>query len=143
VRETCWAGTTRGSRKRGRGAKRAQLHDLHRTGRPVCLPRHLPDRRSSQEPKLEDLAVVAGKGGQGPLQQVGGFGRRPAPIDLIRRLGDRRGVLVELADQGRWGLDEAVKANTEAERELIAGLEPAEARELSARLRKMLTGLEA
>jgi len=65
---------------------------------------------------------------------------------LVRRErhpSDRRGVLVELTDEGRRVLDEAVRANTEAERELIAGLEPAEARELSTLLRKMLTGLEA
>jgi DNA-binding MarR family transcriptional regulator len=64
---------------------------------------------------------------------------------LVRRErhpSDRRGVLVELTGEGRRVLDEAVRANTEAERELIAGLEPAEARELSTLLRKMLTVLE-
>ncbi len=60
-----------------------------------------------------------------------------------RHPNDRRGVLVELTDDGRHVLDEAVKANTEAERELIATLAPAETRELATLLKKMLTGLEA
>jgi DNA-binding MarR family transcriptional regulator len=65
---------------------------------------------------------------------------------LVRRErhpNDRRGVLVELTEEGRRVLDEAVKANTEAERELIAALGPAEARDLATLLKKMLTGLEA
>jgi DNA-binding MarR family transcriptional regulator len=65
---------------------------------------------------------------------------------LVRRErhpNDRRGVLVELTVEGRRVLDDAVKANTAAERELIAALEPGDARELAALLKKMLTGLEA
>jgi DNA-binding MarR family transcriptional regulator len=65
---------------------------------------------------------------------------------LVRRErhpNDRRGVLVELTEEGRRVLDEAVKANTEAERELIAALGPAEARDLATLLKKMLTGLES
>jgi DNA-binding MarR family transcriptional regulator len=65
---------------------------------------------------------------------------------LVRRErhpNDRRGVLVELTDEGRRVLDEAVRANTDAERELVATLDPGEARELAALLKKMLAGLEA
>jgi len=64
---------------------------------------------------------------------------------LVRRErhpNDRRGVLVELTDEGRRVLDEAVKANTEAERELLATLDPIEARELASLLKKLLAGLE-
>ena len=65
---------------------------------------------------------------------------------LVRRErhpNDRRGVLVELTDDGRRVLDEAVRANTDAERDLIANLEPGEAAELASLLKKVLTRLEA
>lgn len=65
---------------------------------------------------------------------------------LVRRErhpNDRRGVLVEMTDEGRRVLDEAVRANTDAERGLIATLDPGEVRELAALLKKMLAGLEA
>ena len=65
---------------------------------------------------------------------------------LVRRErhpNDRRGVLVELSDEGRRVLDEAVKANTEAEREMIATLDQVEAGQLASLLKKMLAGLEA
>ena len=65
---------------------------------------------------------------------------------LVRRErhpNDRRGVLVELTDEGRRVLDQAVKANTDAERELIATLDAHEARDLASLLKKMLAGLEA
>jgi DNA-binding MarR family transcriptional regulator len=65
---------------------------------------------------------------------------------LVRRErhpNDRRGVLVELTDEGRRVLDEAVKANTDAERHLVEGLDAAETRQLAALLKKMLAALEA
>jgi DNA-binding MarR family transcriptional regulator len=64
---------------------------------------------------------------------------------LVRRErhpSDRRGVLVELTDEGRVVLEQAVRANTDAERELMAGLDAAEAKELSQLLKKMLAALE-
>jgi DNA-binding MarR family transcriptional regulator len=64
---------------------------------------------------------------------------------LVRRArhpSDRRGVLVELTDEGRVVLEQAVRANTDAERELMAGLDAAEAKELSQLLKKMLAALE-
>jgi DNA-binding MarR family transcriptional regulator len=64
---------------------------------------------------------------------------------LVRRErhpNDRRGVLVELTDEGRVVLEQAVRANTEAERELMTGLDAAEAKELSQLLKKMLAALE-
>jgi DNA-binding MarR family transcriptional regulator len=59
-----------------------------------------------------------------------------------RHPNDRRGVLVELTDEGRSMLEQAVHANTDAERELLAGLDAAEAQELGQLLKKMLAALE-
>lgn len=59
----------------------------------------------------------------------------------IRHPDDRRGVIVELTDEGRSILDQAVRANTASERELLQGLEGAEARHLAELLRKMLSAL--
>lgn len=64
---------------------------------------------------------------------------------LVRRErhpNDRRGVLVELTDEGRSVLEQAVRANTEAERDLLQGLERAEAQQLATLLKKMLAALE-
>lgn len=64
---------------------------------------------------------------------------------LVRRErhpNDRRGVLVELTEEGRGVLDAAVKANTEAERGLIAALDTAETRDLARLLKKLLGALE-
>ena len=64
---------------------------------------------------------------------------------LVRRErhpNDRRGVLVELTDEGRVVLEQAVRANTDAERELMAGLDAAESRQLAELLKKMLAALE-
>jgi DNA-binding MarR family transcriptional regulator len=64
---------------------------------------------------------------------------------LVRRErhpNDRRGVLVELTEEGRRVLDDAVHANTVAERELVGGLDTAEAGTLAQLLKKMLAGLE-
>jgi DNA-binding MarR family transcriptional regulator len=55
---------------------------------------------------------------------------------------DRRGVIVELTDQGVELVDSAVAANMTSERQLLSPLEPAELVELEALLRKMLAGLE-
>ena len=65
---------------------------------------------------------------------------------LVRRErhpNDRRGILVELTAEGRGILDEAVKANTEAERQVMAPLDATESHQLAALLKKMLAGLEA
>jgi DNA-binding MarR family transcriptional regulator len=59
-----------------------------------------------------------------------------------RHPSDRRGVLVELTDEGRKVLEEAVAANASHERELVAGLDVAERRSLAGLLRKLLASLE-
>lgn len=60
-----------------------------------------------------------------------------------RHPNDRRGILVELTEEGRRVLDEAVRANTSAERELVAGLAPEELSTLAGLLKVMLAGLES
>lgn len=64
---------------------------------------------------------------------------------LVRRErhpNDRRGVLVELTGEGRSLLEQAVRANTAAERELVQGLDAAESEQLGGLLKKMLAALE-
>lgn len=63
-------------------------------------------------------------------------------VGRIRHPNDRRGVIVELTDEGRAMLDQAVKANAAAERELVHGLDGAETRQLAALLKKMLGAIE-
>ena len=64
---------------------------------------------------------------------------------LVRRTrdpSDRRGVLVELTDEGARILEEAVTANTQSERELLADLTADEITTLAGLLRKLLGALE-
>jgi DNA-binding MarR family transcriptional regulator len=64
---------------------------------------------------------------------------------LVRRLADpddRRGVIVELTDQGREVVDEAVAAVAISDRQLVERLDSQEIAELEAILRKLLGGLE-
>jgi DNA-binding MarR family transcriptional regulator len=65
---------------------------------------------------------------------------------LVRRLADpndRRGVLIDLTDEGVAVVDEAVAANTVSERELLERLDPQELVVLEGILRKLLSGLES
>jgi DNA-binding MarR family transcriptional regulator len=65
--------------------------------------------------------------------------------NLVRRTrdpNDRRGVLVELTDDGKALLDQAVRANTRAEHELVVGLDGGELEVLGRLLKKLLVGLE-
>ncbi|HEV2036081.1 MAG TPA: MarR family transcriptional regulator [Candidatus Dormibacteraeota bacterium] len=64
---------------------------------------------------------------------------------LVRRTrdpNDRRGVLVELTDEGARTLEEAVTANTVSERELLGDLSSDELATLAGLLKKLLAGLE-
>jgi DNA-binding MarR family transcriptional regulator len=63
-------------------------------------------------------------------------------VKRTRDPNDRRGVLVELTDEGARILDEAVAANTGSERELLAGLTGEECTILAGLLRKLLATLE-
>ena len=63
---------------------------------------------------------------------------------LVRRLpdpDDRRGVIVELTEEGAR-LDEAVAAVAESDRQLLERLDPDEVDQLQGLLRKLLTSLE-
>jgi DNA-binding MarR family transcriptional regulator len=64
---------------------------------------------------------------------------------LVRRLPDphdRRGVIVELTEEGVAVVDAAVAANTESDRHLLERLDPDELVTLERLLRKLLAGLE-
>ena len=64
---------------------------------------------------------------------------------LVRRLDDpddRRGVLIELTDDGRDVVDEAVAALAISDRQLLARLDPQEVDQLEGLLRKVLALLE-
>jgi DNA-binding MarR family transcriptional regulator len=67
---------------------------------------------------------------------------RRALIRRVRDPADRRGVLIEITEQGKRLVDEAVAANTAAERGLLAGLNAREAKALSTLLRKLLSAME-
>ena len=64
---------------------------------------------------------------------------------LVRRLpdpDDRRGVIVELTDEGARLVDEAVAAVAESDRQLLARLDADEIAQLQALLKKLLASLE-
>jgi DNA-binding MarR family transcriptional regulator len=64
---------------------------------------------------------------------------------FVRRLpdpDDRRGVMIELTDEGLDVVDAAVAANTISERQLLERLDAGEIAQLESILRKLLGGLE-
>src|SRR6476660_7818453 len=64
---------------------------------------------------------------------------------LVRRLDDpddRRGVIIELTNEGRDVVDEAVAALAISDRQLLERLDPAEVEQLEGLLRKVLALLE-
>jgi DNA-binding MarR family transcriptional regulator len=64
---------------------------------------------------------------------------------FVRRLpdpNDRRGVLIELTDEGLAAVDAAVTANSASDRQLLDRLDPEELKQLEAILRKLLAVLE-
>jgi DNA-binding MarR family transcriptional regulator len=64
---------------------------------------------------------------------------------FVRRLddpNDRRGVIIELTDEGLAVVDTAVAANSASDRQLLERLEPQEIETLERLLRKLLAGLE-
>jgi len=64
---------------------------------------------------------------------------------LVRRLADpddRRGVIVELTENGLQVVDEAVAALMVSDRELLGRLDPQDVAQLEVLLRKLLAGLE-
>ena len=69
------------------------------------------------------------------LERRGLLVRLPDPAD-------RRGVIVELTDQGLEIVDQAIAANLASDRQLLAALDPEEVGALEGLLRKLLAGLE-
>ena len=69
------------------------------------------------------------------LERRGLVRRKPDP-------SDRRGVLVELAEEGRKVLEEAVVANTKSERAMLGGMTRKQVATLSNQLRDILATLE-
>jgi DNA-binding MarR family transcriptional regulator len=64
---------------------------------------------------------------------------------FVRRLADpddRRGVIIELTDEGRDVVDSAVAALTVSDRQLMERFDPEEIATLEVLLRKLLAGLE-
>jgi DNA-binding MarR family transcriptional regulator len=64
---------------------------------------------------------------------------------FVRRLddpNDRRGVIIELTDEGLTVVDAAVAANSASDRQLLSRLDPDELVQLEGLLRKLLAGLE-
>ena len=64
---------------------------------------------------------------------------------LVRRLPDphdRRGVIVELTDEGLEAVDAAVRAVTLSDQQLLARFDAAELASMEGLLRKLLAGLE-
>jgi DNA-binding MarR family transcriptional regulator len=64
---------------------------------------------------------------------------------LVRRLPDphdRRGVIVELTDEGLEAVDGAVRAVTVSDQQLLERFDAAEMASLEGLLRKLLAGLE-
>ena len=69
------------------------------------------------------------------LERRGYVRRKPDPAD-------RRGVLVELTEDGRAVLDQAVGANAGGEKALLTSLTRQEQKALAGLLKKLLAGLE-
>ena len=64
---------------------------------------------------------------------------------LVRRLpdpNDRRGVIVELTDEGLEAVDAAVRAVALSDQQLLERFDAAEMASLESLLRKLLAGLE-
>ncbi len=64
---------------------------------------------------------------------------------FVRRLDDpddRRGVIIELTDEGREVVDDAVAALAISDRQLLERLDPQEVEQLEGLLRKVLALLE-
>ncbi|WP_431857826.1 MarR family winged helix-turn-helix transcriptional regulator [Azospirillum sp.] len=69
------------------------------------------------------------------LERAGLIRREPHP-------GDRRGIIVQLTDQGRTLIDDAVTAHVENEHAILSGLTNGEQDTLSALLGKLIASLE-
>jgi DNA-binding MarR family transcriptional regulator len=104
------------------------LAALRRAGEPYRLT---PTRLS-----VEALISTAGMTNRlDRLEQAGLVRRLPDPAD-------RRGILVELTEEGRELVDSAIDAHRGLSKRLLGGLEAREREELDQLLRKLLTPLD-
>ena len=86
--------------------------------------------------------------GRGLMMSSAGVTSRTDRLErraLVRRLpdpNDRRGVIVELTDEGLEAVDAAVRAVTLSDQQLLARFDATELASMEGLLRKLLTGLE-
>lgn len=102
----------------------------------AALRRHLP---RALTPTEITQAVFLTSGAMTPLLdklEATGFVRR------IDHPTDRRGVLVELTDQGRETIDRVISARVARANEVFSAYDPAEMEEMTGSLRKLLIRLE-
>jgi DNA-binding MarR family transcriptional regulator len=95
-----------------------------------------PHRKSvGQLSKWAELSSGAMTNRLDQLEQAGFVRRLPDP-------GDRRGVLVELTDEGRRAWEQSVSAQAEKESVVAAALDAKEKRQLNALLRRLMREFE-
>jgi DNA-binding MarR family transcriptional regulator len=96
------------------------------------------DRRSSPGLLARELELSSGAmtSRLDRLEELGFVRRLPDP-------GDRRGVVVELTDEGRAAWDAAVEVQGRKEAFFASALSPTEQQQLNALLRKLMLALEA
>jgi DNA-binding MarR family transcriptional regulator len=139
--------------------------ELGVTGRLSRMGQHLADR---DDATFERFGLGRGEVGMLSALRVAGPPHRLSPtrlgrglmlssagvtsrIDRLERRGlvtrepdpdDRRGVIVELTERGLELVDEAVEAKGESDRQLLAGLDATDRKELERLLRRFLLLLE-
>jgi len=130
-----------GINKRIKRAMEATLaeHDLtHPDWQVLCSLRlRLPDHRSSPGELAADLELSSGAmtSRLDRLEQLGHVRRLPAP-------GDRRGVIVELTDEGRDAWDRAASIQGRREAFFASALTHDEQKQLNTLLRKLMVAFE-
>src|SRR5689334_2059595 len=114
-------------------------HDLtHADWQVLCSLRlRLPEHRSSPGELAADLELSSGAmtSRLDRLEQLGHIRRLQAP-------GDRRGVVVELTDEGRDAWDRAASIQGRREAFFASALTPEEQRQLNTLLRKLMVAFE-
>ena len=100
--------------------------------------RHKPEPRASAGSlaKYSELSSGAMTNRLDRLEEAGLVRRLPDP-------NDRRGILVELTDQGRKAYDEAVGAQAQAEQLMASALGVREKEQLNGLLRRLMLAFEA
>jgi len=141
------------------------INELGVTGRLSRLGQHLADR---DDAVFGRFGIARGEVGLLSALRVAGPAHRLSPtqlgrglmlssagvtsrLDRLERRGliarlpdpaDRRGIIVELTDEGLRLVDDAVAAKTHADRQLLARLDATDVEALQGLLRKLLSVLE-